>query len=72
MSGTQITQALGDGHVTQIAQQLGIDPQRAGGLLAQVLPHVIDHFTPTGESPGSSHTLNSGLLGAALGALARL
>ncbi|MEJ0098780.1 MAG: YidB family protein [Pseudomonadota bacterium] len=36
VSGAQITQALGDGHIAQIAQQLGIDPQRAGGLLAQV------------------------------------
>jgi uncharacterized protein YidB (DUF937 family) len=46
VSGEQIMQALGGGKVAEIAQQLGIDPQQASGLLAQVLPHVISHLTP--------------------------
>jgi uncharacterized protein YidB (DUF937 family) len=70
ITGSQITQALGSGKITQIAQQLGVDPQQAGGLLAQVLPHVIDHLTPNGQLPaGAAQTPSSGLLGAALSAL---
>lgn len=70
VSAGQITQALGSGRVAQVAQQLGIDPQQAGGLLAQVLPHVIDHFTPNGQLPAGGQPVTSGLLGAALSMLA--
>jgi len=65
----QISQALGNNQVTQIAQQLGVDPQHAGGLLAQVLPHLIDHFTPNGQLPAAGTVPASGMLGAALNAL---
>ena len=51
ISSDQIGQVLGSGAVGQIAQQLGIDPQQASGMLAQVLPSVIDHLTPHGQAP---------------------
>ncbi len=71
VSGTQVTQALGNGKVAEIAQQLGIDPQQAGSLLAQVLPHVIDHFSPNGQLPtgATAQGPSSNLLSAALSAL---
>jgi len=71
VSGTQVTQALGSDRVTQIAQQMGIDPQQAGSLLAQVLPHLIDHLTPQGQLPtgAAAQTPSSGALSGVLGAL---
>lgn len=54
VSGSQITQALGGGSIAKIAQELGIDPQEAGNLLAQVLPHLIDHMTPNGQLPANA------------------
>jgi uncharacterized protein YidB (DUF937 family) len=70
VSATQIIQALGAGKVGEIAQHLGIDPQQAGTLLAQVLPHVINHFTPNGQLPtGAGQMPSSDQLSAALGSL---
>jgi uncharacterized protein YidB (DUF937 family) len=71
VSGTQVTQALGSDRVTQIAQQMGIDPHQAGSLLAQVLPHVIDHLTPQGQVPAgaAAQSPSSGMLSGVLGAL---
>jgi uncharacterized protein YidB (DUF937 family) len=71
VSGAQITQALGDNHVTQIAQQMGVDTNQAGSLLAQVLPHLVDHLTPEGRVPSdaAAQTPSSGMLSGVLGAL---
>lgn len=71
VSGAQITQALGSNQVTQIAQQMGIDTHQAGSLLAQVLPHLIDHLTPQGQVPSgaAAQTPSSGALSGVLGAL---
>lgn len=54
VTGGQITQALGGGSIARIAQELGVDPQQAGNLLAQVLPHLIDHMTPGGQLPANA------------------
>jgi uncharacterized protein YidB (DUF937 family) len=73
VSGTDITQALGHANVAQIAQQLGLDHGQAGNVLAQVLPHLIDHLTPSGALPAGSaatQAVQPDLIGAALGALA--
>lgn len=70
VSAEQIAQALGGGKIQEIAQKLGIDPQQASGMLAQVLPHVINHFTPNGQVPaGGAGMPTSDLLTSALGAL---
>jgi uncharacterized protein YidB (DUF937 family) len=49
VTGEQITQALNGTAVTQFAQKIGMDPAQVGTILAQVLPQVIDHLTPTGQ-----------------------
>ncbi|HMD72756.1 MAG TPA: YidB family protein [Steroidobacteraceae bacterium] len=54
VTGTEIAQALGSGSIGHIAQQLGINPQEAGNLLAQVVPHLIDHMTPGGQLPANA------------------
>jgi uncharacterized protein YidB (DUF937 family) len=71
VSGAQVTQALGSDRVTQIAQQMGIDTHQAGSLLAQVLPHLVDHLTPQGQLPtgGAAQIPSSGALSGVLGAL---
>jgi uncharacterized protein YidB (DUF937 family) len=54
VTGAEIAQALGSGSIGHIAQQLGINPQEAGALLAQVVPHLIDHLTPGGQLPANA------------------
>jgi uncharacterized protein YidB (DUF937 family) len=72
VSGPQIAQALGGGTVGRIAQQLGINPQEAGNLLAQVIPHLVDHMTPGGQVPANgSATPPPDLFASAVSAIAR-
>ena len=49
-----LTRVFGHGQLGALAQSLGINPQDAAGGLAQVLPHVVDHMTPTGEAPDNT------------------
>jgi uncharacterized protein YidB (DUF937 family) len=54
ISSSQITDLLGHGTLTQFAAKAGVPQQEAGGLLAALLPAVIDHLTPQGKVPESS------------------
>ena len=49
VSPDQVQSALGSGPIAEIAGKLGMDPQQASGLVAQYLPHVMDHLTPGGQ-----------------------
>lgn len=49
VNGSDIENALG-GSLGQAAQQLGLDSNQAGGLLAQFLPQIIDGLTPNGNA----------------------
>jgi len=51
ISPEQLTQVLGSGPIQQMAQSLGMNPQQLGGVLSQVLPHIVDHLTPGGQVP---------------------
>jgi uncharacterized protein YidB (DUF937 family) len=51
ITGTQLQEILGTGTIGQIAQQLGLSHGDASSGLAQVLPQIIDHLTPTGQLP---------------------
>lgn len=68
ISGAQVAQVLGSGQLSQIASQLGVDPSRVGGLLSQVLPHVVDQLTPQGQVPQGN--IQGDALTSALGAIA--
>ena len=68
ISGAQVEQVLGSGQLSQIASQLGVDPSRVGGLLSQVLPHVVDQLTPQGQVPQGN--IQGDALTSALGAIA--
>src|SRR4051812_42944840 len=57
ISGTQMQEVLGSGTIGQIAQQLGLSHGDAAGGLAQMLPQLIDQFTPNGQVPGNHDDL---------------
>mgnify|MGYP000913349522 CR=1 FL=1 len=68
VTASQVTQVLGSGQIGQIAAQLGLDHGQASGILAQLLPQVVDHLTPNGQVP-AAHSMQGDLLNAALGML---
>jgi uncharacterized protein YidB (DUF937 family) len=51
ISADQLSSVLGSGAIGDIASKLGVDQGQAGGLLAQVLPGIIDQLTPNGQAP---------------------
>ncbi|WP_076592554.1 YidB family protein [Herminiimonas arsenitoxidans] len=61
VSADQIKNALGEDNVQQIAQQAGIEPERASAGLAELLPQIIDKLTPNGQVPEGGDLLQQGL-----------
>jgi uncharacterized protein YidB (DUF937 family) len=56
-----ISGILGSSQVSQMAQKLGVDPQQAAGLIAKLLPQVIDQLTPDAKvepNPEAKPTLS--------------
>jgi uncharacterized protein YidB (DUF937 family) len=51
LSGNALQEVLGSGTIGQIAGQLGMSHGDAAGGLAQLLPQLIDQFTPDGALP---------------------
>jgi uncharacterized protein YidB (DUF937 family) len=51
VSAEQILGALGNKQVSQLASKTGVPMDQIGGLLAQVLPSVVDKLTPKGNVP---------------------
>ena len=58
----QVTDVLGDEVVKQFAAKAGVPQGQAGGLLASLLPTVIDKLTPDGKTP-QANTFESALGG---------
>jgi uncharacterized protein YidB (DUF937 family) len=46
-----IGQIFGSGGLSQIARQAGLNEQQTADGLSQLLPDVVDHFTPGGQVP---------------------
>lgn len=66
--GTQaISQVLGSEQVTQLAAKMGVSPEQVQSGMAALLPQVINHLTPSGDT--SNPEESNGLLNAALGKL---
>ena len=58
ISPQQAQSGLGNQAIQDVAAKLGVSPDLASGVVAQLLPHVIDHLTPNGQLPDSnSNTL---------------
>jgi uncharacterized protein YidB (DUF937 family) len=62
ISAKQVTDVLGSGIVKQFAAKAGVPMGEAGGLLASLLPTVIDQLTPQGTVP-ETNSLESALGG---------
>ena len=57
ISPSALQEVLGSGAIGQIAQQLGMSHGDAAGGLAQVLPQLIDKFTPEGQVPDDQNNM---------------
>jgi uncharacterized protein YidB (DUF937 family) len=47
----QVQNGLGTDAISSVAARLGVSPAVASGVVAQLLPHVVDHMTPGGQVP---------------------
>ena len=66
-----LTNVLGADNVGAMAQKAGVSGDQLSGLLATVLPHIVDRATPNGEVPPEGKLDLTGVLGS-LGGLAGL
>ncbi|WP_373681641.1 MULTISPECIES: YidB family protein [Paraburkholderia] len=71
VSPDQLHNVLGSDVVSGLAQKVGMQPEQVSGLLAQVLPHVVNAGTPNGEVPQGGQINTESVLGT-LGGLASL
>ena len=60
ISSEQVQNALGEGQINQMAQNMGISHQEVSTGLAGLLPQLIDKLTPDGKLPEGS-VLDQGL-----------
>ena len=51
VTGAQVTDALGQSTISDIASKLGVDHTAAAGGIAAILPELIDKLTPQGQAP---------------------
>ena len=54
-----LAQVFGNDRIAQIAAQAGVSEEEARGGLAELLPDVVDHFTPDGKLPPMDQLLAS-------------
>jgi uncharacterized protein YidB (DUF937 family) len=71
ISADALHSVLGSDAVTDLAAKAGVQPDQITGLLSQVLPHVVNAATPTGEVPAEGQLNATSVLGA-LGGLESL
>ena len=71
VSGEQVSSALGAGTLSEIAAQLGVNPDEAAGQLSHMLPGLINHLTPDGQAPQQGLGNGSELMGMLGGLLKR-
>ncbi|WP_060856359.1 YidB family protein [Caballeronia sordidicola] len=74
ISSDTLTNVLGSGAVTDLAQKAGVSGDQLSGMLAAVLPHLVDKATPNGEVPADGKLDLTSVLGSlgGLGALGGL
>ncbi|AOJ62852.1 hypothetical protein WJ32_10535 [Burkholderia ubonensis] len=63
ISADTLQNVLGSDAIGALASKFGVDPAQASGILAQVLPHVVNHATPNGEVPADGQVDTSNVLG---------
>ena len=70
VSGEEISSALGDNTVSNIAAKLGVAPEEAAEQISKVLPGILNHLTPGGEAPAQGLGNHGDLMGMLGGLLA--
>lgn len=65
VSASEVQSALGDTDLSQFASKAGIDLGQAAGVLAGMLPQLVDQMSPEGSMPdsGGLNQLLGGLFG---------
>ena len=53
ISQDQLQNVLHSEALQNVAAKAGIDPSQLTGMMAQLLPHVVDKLTPNGQVPDS-------------------
>jgi uncharacterized protein YidB (DUF937 family) len=71
ISPDTVTNVLGNEQVGALAQKAGVSGEQLSGMLATVLPNLVDRATPNGEVPADGKLDLTGVLGS-LGGLAGL
>jgi uncharacterized protein YidB (DUF937 family) len=71
ISPDTLTNVLGSGAVGEMATKAGVSGDQLSGMLAAVLPHLVDKATPNGEVPAQGQMDVSSIMGS-LGGLAGL
>ncbi|MGI4982253.1 MAG: YidB family protein [Janthinobacterium lividum] len=66
-----LTKVLGSETVTNLAQKFGVSGDQLSGMLATVLPNLVDRATPDGQIPADGKLDTNSVLGS-LGGLAGL
>jgi uncharacterized protein YidB (DUF937 family) len=51
ISGAQVQQVLGDGHLEQISEETGMSKEETANHLSELLPGLVDRLTPNGQAP---------------------
>lgn len=68
VTGNQIDQVFSPDELSGWASQLGVDPDKMRVILAEAMPHIVDHLTPNGQVPPEPQAPDlSGLLQRFLG-----
>jgi uncharacterized protein YidB (DUF937 family) len=56
IASNQIDQVFSPEEISGWASQLGVDPEKMRGVLAEAMPQVVDHLTPNGQVPPANQT----------------
>jgi uncharacterized protein YidB (DUF937 family) len=63
VDGDQMTSALGQDTISDLASKLGMSQGDAAGQLSQILPGLINHLTPGGQAPEGGLGSGTDLMG---------
>jgi uncharacterized protein YidB (DUF937 family) len=59
LSPQAVSDVFGEDQIAQIAQQAGVNTEDARHGLSELLPSMVDHFTPQGEMPSLEYMSSS-------------
>ena len=71
VSGAEISSALGENALLDIASKLGVAPAEAAEQVSKVLPDILNHLTPDGAAPAQGLGNHRDLMGMLGGLFAR-